>query len=156
MESIQGTWSVWYEDGSVLTENTHKMKDVDWSQAVTVCFESQWDTCNIDVKELREQHRLSLRRRHVQAVYTDGTQKKVGILMLVMSEPGVDVNKDTTRKVIYWLPTGIKHECAHFRCVEVSECARSLNAGERVGVKIKHAHEKVQGDTMILSEVKHA
>lgn len=141
----EGTWAVVYEDDTILTQKDElhpayvaesfevPFKAIEWRRVKRVLFHSTDDTTEFTVQPA-EDVAVAMRSRVYMTI--DG----VGIraFMVTVSTPGLEVNDENTKRVIYWFPNGVTHDCPHFNCHEVGDYAAKWVHGTLGGLMPMH------------------
>jgi hypothetical protein len=132
-----GSWAVAYNDGTwvhqydtqhpMYLENAGEVpyKAIDWTKVERVVFENVRVRSDFAVQHPGPEWQVSLRSRQFITNAAGGTAVTLAF-MVVTSEAGQEVTDASTHQVMYWLPTGVVHECHLLNCPDVAQYAQDL------------------------------
>ena len=146
---MQGSWSVEYKDGTVVSQydkiedhNEVPFAHIDWPQVKRVLLESQWAKTTLDIPEefnFNEQ-KMSLRYRHFQTTHGN----RISVFMFIVSKANEPISKDTVDTVFYWLPDGTNHQCDYFWCSEVADYCTGMLFNREKGLMPGHHKHAIE------------
>lgn len=146
---FEGSWAVRYKDGTILSQwesdKETPLRNIDWPNVDKVIFDSQWETRELNIQYDSAYLVPHLRTRTLM-VQQHGQMR---IFMIVLSLIGEPVSDESVQYVLYWIPTGVIHECHMFNCPDVSRWATSFTAGQVESLSARHDMVEVMSDAYL-------
>lgn len=161
---MQAMWEVLYKDGSTLeqydrnsphfvlcegaiTEGEVPFKAIDWPNVTELrLFNAETGMGqSYDIAQPPEGYQLSLRMRTFSGPGGDATV----CFILLTSETGKPITKDTVVKAFYWFPDFTTHWCTEFNCGAVGQWALNQRLGRIGDLPQTHDQLKVAVDALL-------
>ena len=144
------SWEVEYQDGGGLSQydaegNEVPYRAIDWPRVSRLILESQAVRRMFEVHPTPELH-LSLRSRHFMTADGTGTM----CFVLLGSQPGREIDAESTRWALYWFPDDTLHECPRFDCSDVRQYGSNLVHGQPRHLMPQGHDVEVAADTVVI------
>lgn len=147
---FEGSWAVRYKDGTILSQwesdTETPLRNIEWSNVEKVIFESEWEQRELEITYDSTVYVPHLRTRTLM-VQEFGQMR---IFMIVLSLIGQPIDDDSVHYVLYWIPTGLVHECYKFNCPEVSQWGTRFTAGQLESLSARHDMTEVISDAQLV------